>query len=559
MKLKDCSIKVIIRMGFGVVIVAAIIMMIFSSITISRISDRIDMLYEKPFLKTALVLESKEQLMKIQKEIYRYIASDDEGVNEDSIDLIEESIVIITKNLTTVGELIEEDEEQKLIEDCYTLLKESSLVRSNIMNFLEQGKKEEAYDLIINEYEPTFEEIFEVIVQLSSIMQEQAETFVSSAKSFSKSSMVFNSSIVVVGIVFTIIIVSVITKMIQHPIQEIIEAMNRMANGNLKEKLIYNSKNEFGILADRIRETTGTLSSYVDGIVVSLEKLEHKDLHSTIEQEFIGDFKPIQNSMEKIRESLNDMLFTTKQVSEQVVGASEQVAQISQSMTDGITDNSAAVQQLVSSVAQVTGNVEENTQAAEEVNHISHLLKSRVEEGDIQMKQLMQAMGEITKQSEQISGIIATIDSIANQTNLLSLNASIEAARAGEAGRGFSVVASEIGNLAKECTEAAKNTKSLIEESILSTKNGVRLVNYTADILQIVVTSIQETGGLVEYITKACREQTEELKMISESIYIFSDNMEQTVALSEEGSAASEELLSQAECLKNRLKEYHFI
>jgi methyl-accepting chemotaxis protein len=166
------------------------------------------------------------------------------------------------------------------------------------------------------------------------------------------------------------------------------------------------------------------------------------------------------------------------------------------------------------------------------------------------MNEMANAIGEITKSSEETGKIIKTIDEIAFQTNLLALNAAVEAARAGEAGAGFAVVADEVRNLAMRAAEAAKNTSDLIENTIKAVKDGNELTTATQEAFQENVEIAAKVGALVEEIAAASTEQAQGIDQVNKAVAEMDKIVQQNAANAEESASASEEMSAQSEHMK---------
>lgn len=556
---KDYPIKTVMIGTFSLIIIGVIIMMTLSTWGMYHVSERTKQLYEGPYQQTAMVLEIKDAISKLQQNMYEGIITQDAGESKKAVEKIEQNIALMVNNFTLLHEMAEEtkdDEMLGLLEKAFALLQDTQEVRRQIGDSIIAGNKDEAFKLIINDYIPSYTQAVEILSQMETASQNTANEFVDHSRRYTFGSIIFNAVLLFLGTLVALRIAVIVTRLIVRPLDEIKDVMGELTKGNLHARLEYESKSELGIVADAVRVTAGTLDGYVSDTASALGEIAKKNVNISMDKEFLGDFKPIQQSVKTIIEFLNDMIYSAQQASGQVMEASGQVAEISQSLAENTSDQSAAVQQLVASVGEVTYNVEENAKNAEHVNEISKNSVAEIEDGNQYMQNLLTAMNDIKEQSEQISSIIKVIDSIAGQTNMLSLNASIEAARAGESGRGFAVVADEIGVLAKECADAAKNTTELINSSIAVTQKGSRLADETAGVLTHIVSSVEETGKLVENITQACSQQASALENISESVNIMSESVESVSAMSEETSASSEELLSQAEGLAEMLKEY---
>ena len=173
-----------------------------------------------------------------------------------------------------------------------------------------------------------------------------------------------------------------------------------------------------------------------------------------------------------------------------------------------------------------------------------------------QMQEMMEAVQKIHETSKQVVGIIATIEEIADQTNLLSLNASIEAARAGEAGKGFAVVADEIGKLAQESSKAANMTRELIGVSMEEINKGNQIADHVMDSLKTAVEAVDNVNGMIQKTAGNAADQAQSMEQIRVGIEEISQGVQDNSAIAEESSATSEELASQATLLNELVQHF---
>jgi methyl-accepting chemotaxis protein len=240
---------------------------------------------------------------------------------------------------------------------------------------------------------------------------------------------------------------------------------------------------------------------------------------------------------------------------ERTASASSQVSSASQSLAEGASEQAAGLEETSSSLEEMSSMTKQSADNAHQAKIMVGEAQQVVEDVSRHMEQMAQAIGEVTKTSEETGKIIKTIDEIAFQTNLLALNAAVEAARAGEAGAGFAVVAGEVRNLAMRAAEAAKNTSSLIENTIKSVKRGNELTSATQGAFRKNMEITGKVGKLVDEIAAAAQEQAQGVGQVNKAIAEMDKVTQQNAASAEETASAAEELSAQAEQMKGFVEE----
>lgn len=251
------------------------------------------------------------------------------------------------------------------------------------------------------------------------------------------------------------------------------------------------------------------------------------------------------NSMKQLEVLLNKI----EQICPVLSSGAEQVASSSQSLAQGAAEQAAAVEQLSASVSMISSQVNDNARNAHKADDMAVKATASIQSSNQQMGELMSSMHTMESKSHEISKIIKTIEDIAFQTNILALNAAVEAARAGTAGKGFAVVADEVRNLAAKSADAAKNTTTLIQDSVSSVAAGVRLAGIANKELNGAVENVVLTTEILSEITKATEEQSLAVSQITIGVEQISSVVQTNSATSEETAAASEELSSQTNAL----------
>ena len=239
----------------------------------------------------------------------------------------------------------------------------------------------------------------------------------------------------------------------------------------------------------------------------------------------------------------------------QVAAASTEVASASQHLAEGTSEQAASLEETSSSLEEMSSMTKQNADNASQAKVMMGQAKGIVEKATIHMEDMVKAIFEISKSSEETSKIIKTIDEIAFQTNLLALNAAVEAARAGEAGAGFAVVADEVRNLAMRASDAAKNTSSLIENTIKAVKNGNDLTLSTKEAYKENAEISIKIAQLVDEIASASQEQAHGISQVSIAVAEMDKVTQQAAASAEESASASEELNAQAQQMKSYVED----
>jgi methyl-accepting chemotaxis protein len=205
----------------------------------------------------------------------------------------------------------------------------------------------------------------------------------------------------------------------------------------------------------------------------------------------------------------------------------------------------------------MTSTVKQTADNAGQANQLAMAARQQAEKGGHVVGSAVTAMSGINAASKKIADIIGVIDEIAFQTNLLALNAAVEAARAGEQGRGFAVVATEVRNLAGRSATAAKEIKTLIQDSVARVEEGSKLVDESGRTLEEIVNSVKKVTDIVAEIAAASREQSSGIEQVNKAVMQMDTTTQQNAALVEEAAAASQAIVEQAQALNSLVGRYN--
>ena len=261
-------------------------------------------------------------------------------------------------------------------------------------------------------------------------------------------------------------------------------------------------------------------------------------------------------SIEKIASSLNNTLRQIKLSADGVASDSVSVESGAQALSRGAADQAQAIEELASSIENLSSDITANADDAAKMSRNAARVSEQIEKGSRDMDKLIQAMSEIQESSAGIEKVIKAIEDIANETNLLSVNASIEAARAGEAGKGFMVVANQIRDLAVKSSESVNQTTELIERSLTAVKNGVSIAGETSSSLTAVVEGAKEITGSVEKISSASQNQKTVLEEVVKSVGLIEDVVQNNISAAQESALTSKELSEQSRRLHELVNQF---
>jgi methyl-accepting chemotaxis protein len=232
---------------------------------------------------------------------------------------------------------------------------------------------------------------------------------------------------------------------------------------------------------------------------------------------------------------------------EHVVAAAGHVATSAQGLSQASTHQAASLQETSASMEEMASMTRKNAENAIQAAELATDVASQVRSANDALSDMVASMTAIRESSNKVAKIIKVIDEIAFQTNILALNAAVEAARAGEAGMGFAVVAGEVRNLAQRSAQAAKDTASLLEESIARSQEGTGRVEQVAYAIASITDNVARVKGMVEEVRQASGQQAQGIDQVTQAIAQMESVTQTTAATAEESAAASEELNAQAE------------
>ncbi|OON90502.1 MAG: hypothetical protein ATN32_03805 [Candidatus Epulonipiscium fishelsonii] len=365
-------------------------------------------------------------------------------------------------------------------------------------------------------------------------------------------------AVCIVSIIISGWIIIKFTKKYIFPIELGIDALSGLKTGDLKIDTSHIPANstEISTLKENITDISNTLQRYIHEITNILKAYSEGDFTQTSKEDFSGEFKPIKTSLSDISIKLRMLLAEASNSANEVNQGANEIATSAQSLSQSNLEQSEFLKNFRENTHNITDNIKGSISQINLSHELGKKMKIKVEEGQEIASETVLAMKDITESTQQISQIITIIDEIANQTSLLALNASIESARVGEAGKGFTVVANEIRDLARRSSDTVKEIQSIIQTNLDRVTLGEEKVNLTSKALEEIKLATIENDNVSIKILENTKMQSTTLEQVSESTNLLSVGIETNSKISEENVAISKELTTQIETLKNQLAQF---
>lgn len=368
-----------------------------------------------------------------------------------------------------------------------------------------------------------------------------------------------NLAVIAASILASIVVALKLSSNISVPMRACAERMKLLVAGDLTSPVPQaTGEDETGELTRSTADMVVGLNTIIRDISYLLTEMANQnfDIQSANRDAYVGEFQSILTSMRGLKVELSNTIRQIDNSATQVSSASGQVSTGAQTLSQGSIEQASAVEELAATISDISASAKKTSAAAEEAGQFVNQAGAQLGISVDYVKDLNAAMEKISGSSQEISRIIATIESIAFQTNILALNAAVEAARAGSSGKGFAVVADEVRNLASKSDEAAKATKELIESSIAAVSEGSQAVQNVTDSLEQTSVYASHVTTQMDIVVEAVGNQTMAISQVTEGIDQISSVVQTNSATAQESAAASQELSAEASSLKQLVDHF---
>ena len=558
--MKNLKVKKKLWSMFFVLILLMMIPMAVNSIGLGRITDRYRTFVEQNYLAEIYVYNIRLEMDTGVKNILLAAEASTSADMENYLASAEES-------LNRVGEYIEwfktsyEGDISKILEYDDVRLQAVDL-RPEIFEAIRENtpKGDARAAQLFADYNKALEQAGAKITEFAQQLSVNSKDMFTRSMGVKEGIVLFQKECFVVAIILSAIMVAVTTKAVLKPIQEIDHAIDKMRSGDFSAEITYTSRDELGRMAENMRAMLISLREIVHDQMEMMMGMAEGNfaVKSKDESIYIGEFKILYNAIQEIKKRLGETFVQVQQVARLVTAGSDQVSAGAQHLAHGAMQQASSIEQLAATITEITQQIKDTAEFSEGSREDTLRIQKEAAKSNEDMQELLKAMGDISENSAQISKIVKTIEDIAFQTNILSLNAAVEAARAGVAGKGFAVVADEVRNLASKSADASKSTAALIENSLSAVQRGREITDKTAESLTRVIADINKVAESITHIAQEAMTQANSVGQISIGVDQISGVVQTTSATSQEGAASSEELSSQAQVLKHLMSQFRW-
>ncbi len=504
MRIANFKIGARLGLGFGFLVLLLVAMAVLGVTRLSGLNEQMDEVINDKYPKTVLandIIKNVNVIARSSRNVLLMTDADEVGKEMQTIRTASDNTKTTLEKLDS---LITGDKGRALMKSIMDARTQYNAGRDEVLRLVVSGAKNEATVLLLQTVRPlqlTYMSAVETLIAHQNELMHVASKEVEEEYLEARNLVIALSAI---ALVFAGLIAWLVTRSITSPLSRAVKVAETVAAGDLTSQFDASGKDETGQLLRALRA---------------------------------------------MNDNLLDIVSRVRHGTDTIATASTQIAAGNLDLSSRTEQQASSLEETASSMEELTSTVKQNAENAREANKLAVSASAVAVEGGNVVGKVVHTMESINASSRKIVDIISVIDGIAFQTNILALNAAVEAARAGEQGRGFAVVASEVRTLAQRSAAAAKEIKSLIDDSVEKVDSGSKLVEQAGQTMNEVVSSVRRVTDIVGEITEASREQSEGIEQVNQAVTQMDQVTQQNAALVEEAAAAAQSLQDQATSL----------
>lgn len=417
----------------------------------------------------------------------------------------------------------------------------------------------QAQEMAINELTPLYDALDAATLELMNINIEKEHEMEVLCEALEIGAIILMIVLIISAAVISKRIAHVISKGISKPLAELEERFHSFADGDIRSEFpTSKAQDEIAGLMNASHDMAENLQQIILDVERMCSEMSNGNFNvdSDCAEAYRGDLEELLIAIRHMSTNVSEALKEVEAVSDQVNCGAANLAEAAQSLAEGATEQAASVQEMLATMNTVSDGLKYTVTSVDEAYQQALKCADDAKHSHQEMGNMVESMNRINITSKKIEDIIAEIENIASQTNLLSLNASIEAARAGEAGRGFAVVADEIRTLADQSAKSAVNTRELVSNTLYEIEEGSKIANKTADVLYGVVDAIQKIAETSKTLSENSQVQADSVEQADMGIARISEVVQSNSAAAQESYATSEELSAQAVAMHDLVAKF---
>lgn len=417
--------------------------------------------------------------------------------------------------------------------------------------------RDAAYQEYSENFKPKVETIGQGLTAISEAYQDQVVQIQKQTEATASLCIIMLSLIGVSAVVISLIVGRRVAKRISTPILTVAKWSEAFSTGVDNLNLDHSDMTE-GDNTVEIARMVSSFKSLADSIrdnVRVIQKVAEGDLTAYVDIRSQGD--SLGKNLYHLVQSNDFMFANLLRIADSVAQSAGYISDASQELAVSSTNQAAAVEKLSGTMNQANQLAQDNAGNANFAKDVIDKMHDQVVAGQDKMHELLSSVEEIQTASGKINSVLKTIDNIAFQTNILALNAAVEAARAGASGKGFAVVADEVRNLALKSSEAAKQSRVYIEDTIKKANDGSRISHEASETFDSIVTQSDQVYGMIDGIYDASGRQQAYISQIYNEIQTISSSVSANAASSQQTAAATKEMTSHADIIRQEMKRFN--